>query len=481
MSRVKKIYLTESTRMIIIFTYANFPEVRIINRQKFLTELGKLLSFMYEEDRQLALSMYERLFDEAEDESALIQSLVSPTRQAVLIARAYDAKTRKLSVASRSKEEDGYRETEEETPAFVTVIQNTIFDILGKDIFAENEEEEQISFFDGNPQPEEDLTDEEDLITEEEPAEEEEPTEEETAEEEELIEEEETSGIGLHEPEEIQIYIPKSELLKKEAEVEEEAQEPEPEQESLQSRSKRTTIESLLGFDLDEGPFEAEPTKEPETEIETESVSVSEEILITEEQPSEEQEKAVPPEEKEAETAEAPEEEAESEIQQEVPEQKLPVKEPEKNKQPEPEKKAVPPEKPETEPVIKKNLRMRRQKREKIETKTELKIPMLILFLIVAIPVTLLGIAVLLVPTIALLFLAVGLIFLGAMLILGAFSGFAVLADILLLVGGAIVTLAMGLLCLWLTVWLIMGVMTDLVKAVRDLAKKLCYKEVPVL
>ena len=74
-------------------------EVNAINRQKFLAELAKLMTFMYEEDRRYALDMYERMFDIAEgNEQWLIQNLMSPTRQAVIIARAYDAKERKLSV-----------------------------------------------------------------------------------------------------------------------------------------------------------------------------------------------------------------------------------------------------------------------------------------------------------------------------------------------------------------------------------------------
>ena len=36
-----------------------------INKQKFLAELGKLLTFMYEEDRQRAMSLYSRMFEEA--------------------------------------------------------------------------------------------------------------------------------------------------------------------------------------------------------------------------------------------------------------------------------------------------------------------------------------------------------------------------------------------------------------------------------
>ena len=75
---------------------------------------------MYEEDRLYAMEMYERMFDIAEDdEQGLIQHLMSPTRQAVVIARAYNAKERKLSVESQSKDDD-YLE-EDGTPPYAQV------------------------------------------------------------------------------------------------------------------------------------------------------------------------------------------------------------------------------------------------------------------------------------------------------------------------------------------------------------------------
>ena len=86
-----------------------------INKQRFLPELGKLLTFMLEEDRQTALAMYSRLFDDAEDEQQLMDLLVSPTRQAVVIARTYDAKERKEKLESPKGEDT-------ETPAFVLAI-----------------------------------------------------------------------------------------------------------------------------------------------------------------------------------------------------------------------------------------------------------------------------------------------------------------------------------------------------------------------
>ncbi len=90
-------------------------EVNDINKQRFLPELGKLLTFMVEQDRQTALAMYSRLFDDAEDEQKLMDLLVSPTRQAVVIARTYDAKARKQQLESGSPAAD-------ETPAFVLAI-----------------------------------------------------------------------------------------------------------------------------------------------------------------------------------------------------------------------------------------------------------------------------------------------------------------------------------------------------------------------
>lgn len=79
-------------------------EVNVINKQKFLAELAKLLTFMYEDDRQSALSAYADMFDEAADEQALIQALNSPLRQAVEVARAYNAGTPSLGSPSRANE-----------------------------------------------------------------------------------------------------------------------------------------------------------------------------------------------------------------------------------------------------------------------------------------------------------------------------------------------------------------------------------------
>lgn len=105
-----------------MIVYILQSEVNVINKQKFLAELGKLLTFMYEEDRQTALAMYSRMFDQAEDEQALLSLLVSPTRQAVVVARAYNAKERRLQVHAQFRDQDGGDYPQDEIPDFVLAI-----------------------------------------------------------------------------------------------------------------------------------------------------------------------------------------------------------------------------------------------------------------------------------------------------------------------------------------------------------------------
>lgn len=112
-----------------IITANEICEVSQINKQKFLTELEKLLSFMYQEDRDTAIAMYEKMFQLSPDESALISALISPTRQAVQLARAYDSNERKLSMSSSVGNENAYVAGEEPAP-FVLKIKEIFEDVL---------------------------------------------------------------------------------------------------------------------------------------------------------------------------------------------------------------------------------------------------------------------------------------------------------------------------------------------------------------
>ena len=128
--------------------------MNIINKQKFLAELGRLLTFMYEEDRQTALAMYSKMFDDAAEEQALLQFLVSPTRQAVVLARSYDAKERKLQVHTQSREEEpDYSDYNGQFPPFILAIDDLQQAAEAQGIFASSQEpaavdENQFSLFD---------------------------------------------------------------------------------------------------------------------------------------------------------------------------------------------------------------------------------------------------------------------------------------------------------------------------------------------
>ena len=428
----------------------NDSEVSFITRQQFMTELSKLLTFMYEEDRQRALKMYERMFNIAEDDQGLIQHLMSPTRQAVVIARAYDAKERKLSVSAQTKGE-GYEE-DEDTPSFVLAI-NRIFD----DLFPEQPPEEplvedQVSFFDLGvdtekakvkkpvvPKAEVLLSDTqnfEGILSSVAPEDGEEPAaeaqeEEETAEEEPAGEDAEEQGA--EEPTDIEAI--KGRIL------------PEAEREV-----------PIISFSRDD--FDEEP-EEPAAGSNEAAAETAENDVSESEQP---EESAAPEEPKEPEQPEkaAEPEEDEKDLVQRV--QDLFTEE----KKPVIVEQAEEPEREEP-----------RRRRRSIPMKRVANVPLLILFVIAAVPITLTLLALLLVLTLFSLAISVGMIALGVTLVLAAFSGFAVLADVLMLFGGALVALALGLVFLWITFWLVGGVMVSLVRSVVGLGRKWCSKEVP--
>ena len=68
---------------------------------------------------------------------------------------------------------------------------------------------------------------------------------------------------------------------------------------------------------------------------------------------------------------------------------------------------------------------------------------------------------------------------LGVVAVSAAFSGgFAVFANILVVLGMAAMLLALSLLFLWIFIWFVGSVMVGLVNGVVSLGRKWCYKEV---
>lgn len=355
-----------------------------INRQKFLAELGKLLTFMYEEDRQKALAMYNAMFDQVENEQALIQKLLSPTRQAVLIARAYDAKERKLQVHAQSREDKG--EDSGEVPQFVLVIDRIAQDLPGGYTEAPRAVlEDQFSLFE-----EESLSPEADEVQEAAL-----PGEESAPEKDEYSSLNEVEGfIPIHIPD-ISVddmYIP--------APVQQEEAAPE---EPVESQDKVDAF--MQEFTLPEeavaapAPVEAPVQEAPGQQMMDEFAEQS----------------------------------AVSEAPQEV---EAPV------------------------------------------TVRKTRVGLLLLYILFSVPLGLIGMVLLLAVTFLTLGVAVITVAAGIMLITAAFGGFTVFADILVVAGVAVIVLALGLLLLWLFVWLIGGAMVGLIRGLIRLGGKWCYKEV---
>lgn len=386
-----------------------------INRQKFLAELGRLLTFMYEEDRQTALAMYNRMFDEAEDEQALIQYLVSPTRQAVVLARAYNAKERKLQVHSQSRDE--YEQVSDEIPDFVLAINKLQEEASALKITTQQVSEDQISLFDDSdagtvPAPAAQVYTE--------PAADEEKAGTQDADEEATVQKE-TPPLFADEPAE------------------------ETEQDEM-SNSVNRLADAVDAFLAD--------------------FTISNDELIPKDKPVGEEKDAEPEKTKPA-AAEETVEVSAGEAVIEQPE----ATETRKHVQTEPE---------ETEAEAVKNAEEAEDYTEDAGTVRKPIVPLLILYIIIAIPLGLIGILLLLLLAFMSLSLAVTTGFFGIYGFAATFTGFAVLADILVVAGASLILLSLALLFLWLFVWFIGGGIVDLIRGLCALGGSWCYKEVAV-
>ncbi len=345
---------------------------------------------MYEEDRQTALAMYNQLFDEVDDEQGLLQLLVSPTRQAVVIARSYNAKERKLQVHAQSREES---ETASDgaAPEFMGVIESIREEALSRQAPKTAEvSADQFSMFEDDffaPTPETPAAPAE--------AEPEAPAEEAAAPvaEAEAEAPAETAEPATDEPvDEVDAFIADFSI-------------PADQQEFAPNAGEQTA------------PAEpAEPAQPEEAEAPAESDEGDSAPIVIEEEGVEEYD-----------------DEYDDEYYDD--EEYEPVRKP--------------------------------------------RVFLLILYILLAVPVGLLGILLLIVPTLLFLVLAGLIITGGVMAVTSAFgSGIAVFADIMVIIGMAFILLALGLLALWIAVWLVGGVMVGLVRGLIHLGGKWCYKEV---
>lgn len=355
---------------------------------------------MYEEDRQTALAMYNQLFDEVDDEQGLLQLLVSPTRQAVVIARSYNAKERKLQVHAQSREESDTA-SDGAAPEFMGVIESIREEALSRQAPKTAEvSADQFSMF------------EDDFFA---------PTPETPA-----------------APAEAEPEAPAEEAPAPVTEAEVEAP-----AEASPAEAAETEAEAAEA----EAPAPAASVDEVDAFIADFSIPADQQEFVPD--AGEQTAPAEPAEPAQPEEAEAPAESDEDDS--------API--------------AIEEEDDEYDDEYYDD--------EEYEPVRKPRVFLLILYILLAVPVGLLGILLLIVPTLLFLVLAGLIITGGVMAVTSAFgSGIAVFADIMVIIGMAFILLALGLLALWIAVWLVGGVMVGLVRGLIHLGGKWCYKEV---
>ena len=355
---------------------------------------------MYEEDRLRALELYSRMFEEAGDESALIQSLLSPTRQAVVVARAYNVNLGKLSVTSEKKAAPEDRD-ENGVPDYVQAIEAV-----------------RAAAFARQPAPAP-------------------KTAEETNE----------AGPAEEAPEETEETAPAEEAA---GETEETA----PAEEAAGEPEETAPAAEAAGETEETAPAAEAAGETEETAPAAEAAEETEGTAPAEDAKAEEPEETAP-----AAEANAP---AENRTQENIEFFSMP----EEGKEEENEGAR------DGESAFNIDTDLMRQPRRKA------KVFALIVYILFAIPITLAAIAILLVPALLFLALSVGSIICGVVTVSAAFSGFAVIADIMVVLGLALVLFALGLLFLWTAIWFIGGAIVGVVHGVAALCDKWCYKEV---
>lgn len=392
---------------------------------------------MFKEDRSEIIKQYNDMLDNAEDEEAMLESFGSPTKLAVTISRSYQRDEMKLSTKADSK--DG---TSTETIKVKPVIPEAkpesatkampvmpaeepddayidVIEEIRREMAAEEGIEYKPIFFKEEPKPEV----EEEAVPEEEPVSEEEAPAEEAEETEEPSEEEAPAA---------------EETVAEEAEAPAEEAEAAPEEEAAEA---------------EEATAEEEPAEAEEAAEETEEAEETDE-------PSEEEAPAA--EEPETEEAETPAEEAEEAPEEETKEEKLEVQELEL-----PDANAIFDE-------------LDAIKAPEVVTEKKTKVFALILYLLVAIPVGIAAALVMLAIELAILGAGFAVLKAGFELLHFTFSGMTVFADVIVCLGVTLGVLAIGLLLLWLAVWLLIVSIPALVRGLVALGKKLCVKEVEV-
>ncbi len=313
---------------------------------------------MYEEDQQAVLSKYSALFNEAADETELSAFLASPTRQAVLLARAYNAKERKLQINSTSRADDMYEdEDSDEVPAFMQVVEQIREDAQQRGILSQQRESKSV--------------------------------------------------------------WPDTQASRDDA------------QEPSYSPAKRV---------IEEAPVEEEQPSEFDYKPEITQVEQDDEELVFDN---------------------VPDFDKESDKENESPAKTKDSSIPDLNME-----------------FGNEGYGRKRSRNGDDEAERKVVVPLAVLYALIAIPITVLISCIILIPTFASLGISAACLYIGFKVTLGAFAGFSMFSDIMVVLGSGVIILALGLLFLWLFIWFIGGAIAGIINSVIKLGGKWCSKEV---
>ncbi|MEI3101612.1 MAG: hypothetical protein V8T45_07425 [Oscillospiraceae bacterium] len=368
--------------------------MNIINKQKFLAELGRLLTFMYEEDRQTALAMYSKMFDDAAEEQMLLQFLISPPGRPFF----WPALTTPRSASSSCMPSPGKRRL---TTAIMTA-SSAFHSGYRRSAAGRRSSGHLLPVEDAQPVDEDQFS---------------------------LFDE---------------ISSPAKETSPAPAAENSAPVQEQPRPSPMSPRRRRTpcpkfadAVDAFLAdFSIADGELVPSHSEQGEPEPEEEAAPQFDD------QPFHLEELSHQPASQETEEPPAP---AEEEVLIDVREEDYsPLEE------------------------------------APAATVRKARVFPLILYIIFSIPITLLGVLLLLIPTLFSLSFAVTFVSSGVLVLTGALAGFSIFADLMVILGLAIVLLAIGLLFTWLFIWFIGGAIAGLIRGVIRFGGKWCCKEVDV-
>ena len=161
-------------------------------------------------------------------------------------------------------------------------------------------------------------------------------------------------------------------------------------------------------------------------------------------------------------------------------EEPAPVEEPTPVEEPAPTEEPAPAEEPVDGTFEEYGLSDAEEAAEERRTQRKTNVPLLILYLIIAIPLGIVGVALVIAIGAVVIAAAAAAAFCGVKLFVFAFSGLTVFADIFITAGAALVCCAVALLLLWFGVWGIASGVSGVIVGLKALGRKLCVKEVAV-